>query len=219
MTIATPGKGPSIGGLVLRTFLWMPVCFAAWYFTARYHAAIAGALARGFANLWGSGVIAGLERAGNDLLFVTTLQAPGAGGAMGAVMVEVNPLTYTYGVALFLALMLASRASFRKIVLGAAALLPFQGWGIAFDFLAQVGVRMGPEVAARAGFPPGGAEAIVLGYQLGALIFPSLVPVMAWVACNPAYLKGLLAARGSVAASASQSSPLEGSNLPGAERP
>ena len=115
---------------------------------------------------------------------------------MGAVMVEVNPLTYTYGVALFLALMLASRASLLKIVLGAAALLPFQGWGIAFDFLAQVGVRMGPEVAARAGFAPGGTEAIVLGYQLGALIFPSLVPVMAWVACNPAYLKGLLTARG-----------------------
>ena len=76
--------------------------------------------------------------------------------------------------------MLAARAKAWKILVGAAVLLPFQSWGIAFDFLAQVGVRLGPEVSAQAGLQGWRAETIALGYQLGSLIFPTLLPVVVW---------------------------------------
>ena len=65
-----------------------------------------------------------------------------------------------------------------------ALLLPFQGWGIAFDFLAQVGIKLGPAVAAQAGLGGWRVEAIAIGYQIGTLILPSLVPVVLWAVFN-----------------------------------
>jgi len=171
---------PSIGTFVLRTFLWLPPCFAAWYVSAPYLAAIAGRLARGLVDLVRPGIVSGLERGGIDLVFVTTIEVRAAAGQTAVLLPEVNPMIYSYGLALFLALMLAARSRWWKILAGAAALLPFQAWGIAFDFLAQVGVKLGPEISAQAGLSGWRAEAIALGYQIGSLILPSLMPVLLW---------------------------------------
>jgi hypothetical protein len=175
---------PSLGKFVLRTFLWLPPCFAAWYFTAKYHAAVAGELARLLVDWFKSGLVSALEQAGLDLVFVTTLEVHPAPGKTAFLLLEVNPLLYTYGLAFFLALMLAARARWWKILVGIAALLPFQGWGIAFDFLAQVGVKLGADISAKAGLMGWRTEAIALGYQMGALIFPSLIPVVLWAVFN-----------------------------------
>jgi hypothetical protein len=186
---------PSLAAFVLRTFLWLPPCFAAWYFSAKYHAALAGGLARLMVDVFTPGVLSALEQPDVDLAFVTTIQAQSAPGQAGVLVPEVSPLLYTYGLALFLALMLAARARWWKILAGAVLLLPFQSWGIAFDFLAQIGIRMGPEVAGQAGLGGWRTETVALGYQIGTLILPSLVPVVAWAAFNRTLLEGLLRAR------------------------
>ena len=59
---------------------------------------------------------------------------------------------------------------------GVGLLVLVQGWGIAFDFLAHVGIKLGPVVSMQAGLAGWRAEFIALAYQMGALIFPSLVP-------------------------------------------
>lgn len=182
---------PALGPFVLRTVLWLPPCFAAWYMVASVHAGIAAALARGFIGLFQDGLVAATERAGHGLVFVTTVQVQVAPGQAGVLTVDVNPLVYTYGLALFAALMLASRARLWMLAAGAALLLPFQGWSIAFDLLAQLGTLMGPEIAARAGVAGWRAEAIVLGYQAGSLLFPSLAPVALWVAFRREAIRGL----------------------------
>ena len=178
----------SLGKFALRTFLWMPPCFAAWYFSAQYHAAVAGGLARILVDQFHPGVVSSLEQSGLDLVFVTTLVVHPAPGQSAVLTPEVNPLLYTYGLAFFLALMLAARAKWQQILVGAVVLLPFQSWGIAFDFLAQVGVKLGPEVSAQAGLL-GWREAIALGYQIGDLIFPSLMPVVLWVLLNRPFIE------------------------------
>ena len=183
---------PSLGKFVLRTFLWLPPCFAAWYFSAPYHAAVAGRLARLLVNQITSGIVSALEQPALDLVFVTTLKVHPAPGQTALLVPEVNPLLYTYGLAFFLALMLAERAKWWKILAGAALLLPFQCWGIAFDVLAQVGVKLGPEVSAQAGLSGWRAEAIALGYQLGILIFPILIPVMLWAGFNRLFIESVL---------------------------
>lgn len=183
---------PSLGHFVLRTLLWLPPCLAAWYFGARIHAAIAGVLARAVASLFAPGVVSGLEQPGVDLVFVTSLEVQSAPGQVGLLVPEVNPLLYTFGLAFFVALMLAARAPWWKILAGAALLLPFQAWGIAFDFLAQVGIRLGPGVAAQAGLSGWRTEAIALGYQVGALILPSLVPVVLWALFSREFIESLL---------------------------
>jgi len=75
-------------------------------------------------------------------------------------------------------------------------LLLVQSWGIAFDLLAQLGIRMGPEVSAAAGLSGWQLEVIALGYQLGNLIFPSLAPVMVWVAFSRLFAGGVSGQRG-----------------------
>jgi hypothetical protein len=167
-----------IGKLVLRTFLWLPPCFAVWYLIAPYHAAVAGWLAR--VGLSSAGIVSGLEREGLNLVFVTRIVVHPAPGQDAVLLPEVNPLIYTYGLALFVALMLAARAGWRQVLVGIAVLLPFQAWGIAFDFLAQVGIKLGPAIAAQAGVQGWRVEAVALGYQVGTLLFPSLVPVVLW---------------------------------------
>lgn len=183
---------PSLGKFALRTFLWLPPCFALWYFSAPYHAAVAGRLARLLVDLFKSGIVSALEQQGFDLVFVTTIEVRAAPGQAAVLAPDVNPLLYTYGLAFFLALMLAVRAKWWKILAGAALLLPFQSWGIAFDFLAQVGVRLGPEVSAQAGLSGWRAEAIVLGYQVGSLILPSLMPVVLWAAFSRLFIESAL---------------------------
>ena len=64
---------PSLGKFVMRTILWLPPCFAAWYFSAKYHAAIAGELALLLVDQFKSGIVSALEHPGFDLVFVTTI--------------------------------------------------------------------------------------------------------------------------------------------------
>jgi len=188
-------ESPALGKFVLRTILWLPPCFAAWYFSAHYHAAFAGALARLLVDQFKSGIVSALEQPGIDLVFVTTLEVHPEPGLTALLLPEVNPLLYTYGLAFFLALMLAARARWWKILAGAVVLLPFQSWGIAFDFLAQVGVTLGPEVSAQAGLIGWRREAIALGYQIGNLIFPSLIPVVLWALFSRQFIENLLRSR------------------------
>ena len=192
---------PTLGKFILYTFLSLPPCFAAWYFTAKYLAAIAGGAALGLIGLLTSGVVSSMEQPGLDLLFVTTIKVHPVPGQTAIVVPEVNSLIYTYGIAFFLALMLAGRARWWKIIVGALVLLFFQAWGIAFDFLMQIGVKLGPEAAAQAGLAGWRVEAIALCYQLGVLIFPTLIPVMLWgVFCRP-FIDSVIRARGSANAS------------------
>ena len=179
---------PALGAFVLRVFLWLPPCFAAWYLGAHAHTEVAAGFARFFIALF-NGLLVSATENGAELVFVTTLEVQQAGQA-GRLTVEVNALSYTYGLALFLALMLAARARWWHVLAGAAILLPFQGWGIAFDFLAQVGAKMGPAIAAQAGLLQA-REAIALAYQLGNLLFPSLAPVMVWVAFERPFIETL----------------------------
>jgi hypothetical protein len=187
MGIASP-----IARFALRAGLWLPPCFAAWYFAAKYIAPIVGACAMAAVSLFKPALVASLEHADAALVFVTTLRVHPQPGQAGILLVEVNPLLYTAGLPLLVALMLASRAPWWKILAGAALLLPFQAWGVAFDFLAQVGVKAGWEVSSQAGLMGWRAEVIALAYQLGSLIFPALAPVALWMALNRRFFTDLV---------------------------
>jgi hypothetical protein len=175
----------SVGTFALRTLLWLPPCFGAWYLGARLLAFFVAVPARILAELFKSGIVSAVERQGLDLVFVTSIELHPVPGQIGVLLVEVNPLLYTYGLPFFVALMLAARAKWWKILSGAAALLPFQAWGIAFDFLAQI-LRTGGDLSAQAGLLGWRAEAVALAYQIGSLLFPALIPVVLWVAFNRA---------------------------------
>jgi len=172
-----------------RILAWLVPCLAAWYWLAPWLDRPAAWLAQGLVALHGE-LVASIEIDGRLLDFVTRLAARTASGERGVVIVEVNPMLSTYGTPFLAALVLASRGGWRKLALGLAALLPFQAWSIAFDFLAQV-LRAGPETASQAGLVGWRAELTALAYQLGSLLFPTLAPVAVWVAMQARYVRQL----------------------------
>lgn len=173
----------SLRGLALRTFLWLPPCFAAWFAVAAWHAEVAAWLAWGVIGLVAPGAVGSFERSGAIVAFTTTGEIAVAAGQMGVLVPEVNALSYLYGLPLFAALVLGSRAPLRQLALGAIALLPVQAFGIAMGCLAQL-VAHGSAAAGSAGLVGWRVEAVVLGFQLGSLILPGAAPILLWCAWN-----------------------------------
>jgi hypothetical protein len=181
---------PPLGRFVLRTLCWLAPCFALWYVVASALAPVTGALAWGLLDLLQPRLVSALETTGHELAFVTSLRAPATMGRTGVLVIEVNPLLYSYGTALFLALMLGARAQWWKLLAGAVVLLPFHVWGVAFDLLAQA-LRLGPDIATQIHAQGWRAEGVAIGYQLGSLLFPTLVPVLLWVGFCRAFVSRL----------------------------
>ncbi|MDP2784157.1 MAG: exosortase H-associated membrane protein [Sulfurimicrobium sp.] len=136
----------------------------------------------------------------------TTLKlgmAPGMPEGEYALVLEVNPLAYGYGLPLFAALLLASSEAkrWRKLVPGALLQVPFQAWGICFDLLKQAAVTSGPAVTAQTGLMPWQVEGVALGYQFGALILPAMAPIGLWLAFNRGFIPMLMLEGGCCAGS------------------
>jgi hypothetical protein len=169
----------AIWAFVLRVLAWLPVFFALWYVAAGWQGRLVAWIARFFISLDGQGLVTGLEFGNRVITFVTKIEIHEA-GRVAVVTPEVSALIYTFGLPLFLALMLAAKASWQRILVGAIVLLPFEAWGVAFDALSQIAIRSGYEATVRSGYSATGREVIALGYQLGALIFPTVTPILAW---------------------------------------
>jgi hypothetical protein len=184
-------KTPSVWRFVLLTLLWLPSCFVVWYLSAPYHSAALGVLTHLLVNSLTPDILSTLTHPQIVLVFVTNIEIHAAPGMTGMLMLEINPLDYTYGLAFFVALMLAAQAKLWKILAGVIILLPFQSWGIAFDFLVQIGIKLGDEVSAQTGLLSWHKDAIGVAYQLGYLIFPSLLPVMLWAIFNAQFIESL----------------------------
>ena len=194
------GRNP-LYAFFLKAALWLPLCLALWYWKAEWFnspaAIVSGWIMRGLFPGW----VEAVEWSQRTISLVTTLRVPmvpGVNEGKVAVMVaEANPLLYTYGLPLFAALLLASGEAkrWRKLVLGALVLIPFQAWGICFDLLKQVAITAGPAVAAQTGFSPWQRESIALGYQLGTLILPTVAPVVLWLALNRQFIPALVLER------------------------
>jgi hypothetical protein len=184
-----PGA-PRLGRFIAATFLWMPACFAAWYFTAPVHATLAGWLARGGLALFREGLVETVERTGPQLAFVTSVEIMQA-GQRGVLVAEVNTLLYSYGLPLLAALALASRMPWGRALACLALVLPFAAWGIAFNALVQV-IAQGQAVFGTAGLAGWRSEAVALGYQLGTLLLPALAPIILWAAASRGFIARMM---------------------------
>lgn len=110
------------------------------------------------------------------------MPVPSAGGRLAEATVEGDPGRYAYGLPVFLALLLAARGR-RRVARGLAGyllLLPAQTFSATMFMLMQI-VLYAQTRAHVLGVPDWQVEAIVYGYQLGALVVPTLAPIMLWL--------------------------------------
>src|SRR5258707_1141219 len=122
---------------VLRTFGWLPLTFAVWYFAAPLLLWPAQLLVDLLTRLRLADIVRAVEQTGTTYTFATTLKPGRALAASGTVTVDVNTLLYSFGLPFYAALVLAAREAGwpRKLVIGYAVIIPFVAWGVLADFL------------------------------------------------------------------------------------
>jgi hypothetical protein len=174
----------ALRGLLLRTLIWLPICFGAWYFFSILFTPLLAALVDTVLSAGFSSVIERVLTDGNSLTVLTRIQPAAADGA-GELLFDLNPLKYGYCVPLYTALVLATDADdWQRVVhwlLGMAVLLAVQVFGISTEILKVIAFQLGPDGQDTLDFAPWGYETLALAYQLGYLILPPVVPIMIWL--------------------------------------
>ncbi len=108
------------------------------------------------------------------------------GWRQAEITLDAEPGRYAYGLPIFLALMLAaqvlqrSRGRAWRVLAGYALLQPAQAFSLAMYLLMQLLLATGLDARVLK-VEQGQMEAIIYGYQLGALVVPTLAPVLVWL--------------------------------------
>jgi len=175
---------------LLKTLLWLPVCFVVWYWAAWVFSFPAIFLSDLLLPLVMPGVMEGIEQQGYLVDIVTRLEVS-ANGQTGDMIFSFNSLKYGYGFPLIIAMMLATPyAIFDKLddmTYGLIVVIFAQTWGICFEAISTLLLKMGPEITSQAhqilSFTENGTflNFIALAYQLGFLVLPAMVPIIFWI--------------------------------------
>lgn len=109
---------------------------------------------------------------------------------------DMNPLKYSYGLPLFIALTLSSKVEWRdkiwNIALASFFLFLAQTWGLCFDITRNLLFEFHGAYTAHFNYGAVGKLIVSLGSQLGFLLFPPLLPVILWVILMPDFFKSLI---------------------------
>ena len=184
---------------LLRTLIWLPLSFVFWHQAANLLSLPLAAISKFALQQTVPNLITDVELGDHKLTFVTPFETDAPAGAAqtgkGIIVVEINPLIYGYSLPLLIALLFAAEGlsiSLGKLFIAYVALLPFQAWGVCFEFLKTVALELGPTIAAQTNFPQWTREGIALGYQFGYLILPPISTAALWIALNRNFINRLL---------------------------
>lgn len=166
-----------------------------WYWLSPY---LAGPViaAAGELMQWLFAWVQGVERHGTVGTLITTLHVfvPQDGRLLVAELApEVDYRTYGYGLALFWALLAASRPKgmWLKMTMGTVILIPSQAISMCFRWLREALLVTHAEVLAQTGLPRWSLEVIAYGYQFGFLMLTPLMPVLLWIMLDRKFIERL----------------------------
>lgn len=180
-----------------RAAVLITLCAVAWSFVAQWVSYPAALLAEwaieAGAPMWAHSA----QITAGQLEVQTTIQVlvPNSGGRRAEIVVEGDPARYAYGLPLLFGLLLATRlGGWWRFVAGYALLLPAQAWSLVGSVLMQiVFAAQGDRAALSASAWQ--LDAITYFYQLGALVVPTVVPVLIWVWLDRKHLMALISER------------------------
>ena len=180
----TEAQPVALGSLVIGVLFWLPLAFLVWY------------------NWSGLLLLPGIKLASAWLTHVFPATFDGfayteTGWTCGVLIAEgsrhgvasfaLNPLLYSYGLPLLVALTMAAPLSGRRqalqLLVGVVLCSLVLSWGLVFDSLKTVLFELG-QLPGSSVKPDISKELVALGYQLGSLIMPGIVPVVYWVLAN-----------------------------------
>ncbi len=182
-------KWPELSPLaifILKVLLLLPVCLAGWYWLLiPLNTPLAWVSDLILTSLWGN-VIEVIQLIGHQLDVTTLLAPPGQpNNTRATVILEVNPLLYSYSLPFAAALILATPAAWVKkiiaLLIAYVVLLLIQSWGVCFYITKSLIFEHGPEINARLNFSVLAQALVGIAYQFGSLILPSLSPIVIWI--------------------------------------
>lgn len=168
-------------GFVVRVAAWLPLCLVGWSLSGPIVDFMPARLSRLAVGLAGQvEQVTVVDRVATYELVIPAAYRPGRALAAEA-SVEVGVAKYTFGIAIFLALVLASRArpSPGRAGLSLVAVIVLPAVGIGLEALQRLAAA--PELTMYIHWGPVERAALGLGYQAGALLMPTLVPIAAWL--------------------------------------
>ncbi|MFY3386034.1 exosortase H-associated membrane protein [Paracidovorax sp. MALMAid1276] len=177
----------AFGWIVALTFAWSQV--SAW--TSYPVGVLASAALEQGAPMWVREVH--LRPGAMEVDTAIAVPVAQAGGQRGEITIEASPARYAYGLPIFLALLLAARGKGRlaRAAAGYLLLLPFQALSLTMYSLMQMllAAQLDLRLLRIAQWQ---MEAIVYGYQVGALVLPTLVPIVLWLWLDRRFVNDVL---------------------------
>jgi len=173
----------SVKGFLLKIIIWLPLTFLAWYLLTPIIVYIVSLLAKAVLSLIAGHAVLDIEPHGR-MLEVITKFASQKGEKVGTITFSINAMKYGYGLALFIAMLLATPDKWsnklQNIYIGALILIMVQVWGVTFDAMITFVFKLGRSIGETMGTTEFTRELIALSYQLGYLVLPSVTPILLW---------------------------------------
>lgn len=177
--------------LLILASMWMIFGFMLWFYLSAFHGAPARIMADYIlSDILGDSFRQIIVEPNQNFLFQveTNIQYLFRDGTEELLGFIVNPLVYSYGLPLLFGLVMGSDVNWlRKLVImliGYASITLVQVWGVVFQSLKMLAFNFGEQshvFVTQAGVSD---STIAMGYQLGTLIFPALIPIFVWVLTN-----------------------------------
>jgi hypothetical protein len=183
---------------MLKVVLWLPVCFAVWYYMKGVIGVPTFFLVDWVMNNALPEFIKDIEFKGHLLNVVLQFTPPSLPdmkvpeGQVAELVFDVNSLAYGYSIPLYTALILATpgeeRAKWIHWSIGFFILVLVQSWGVSFDILKTLTFRLDASLSSQLGFSSLQKELVALGYQFGYLILPAVTPLILWIGFHQEFL-------------------------------
>lgn len=176
----------------LTSLFWLPLSFFVWYsWSSLLLLPVSRLSERVLTAVWGD-TFYGLEQIGSR--FVVEIFALSEDGRTAVLAFELNPLIYGYGLPLLIGMILAVPQSSRRqlvlLALGYVLMLGVWLWGVVMDSLKTVLFDFPEQMQGLTLVRPEiNLELVALGYQLGYLILPGVVPVAFWLGTHGAFIE------------------------------
>jgi len=175
----------SVKGFLLKILIWLPICFVAWYFITPAIVYLLSFLSKAILVNITNGAVLDVEQQKHVLHVITRFPAAETNEVnKGQLVFIINAMKYGYGIALFVAMLLATpdkwSSKFQNLYIGLLILLVVQVWGVTFDSMQTLVFKLGRDIGETIGTTEFTRELIALGYQLGYLILPAITPVILW---------------------------------------
>ncbi len=187
---------------MIKTLLWLPLCFAVWYYMKGVIGVPTFFLVDGIMSHWLPDFIKDIEFQGHLLNVVLQFTPPSLPdmkvpeGQVAELVFNVNSLIYGYSIPLYTALVLATpdeeRAKWIHWIIGFIILVLAQTWGVSFDILKTLLFRLDASLSAQLGFSSFQKELVALGYQFGYLILPAVTPLVLWIGFHQKFIGELV---------------------------